>query len=230
MPAICPSIVRGRVMRITRLDECGVPVIGASTTVVSKGFVNVESSPQYVDGETIQLKNANDELCINEPGCPDLSGIELSINFCRVDPDAMNILTGDPLVLDDTAPTPNSVGFRIRGGDTCTTKFGLEVWSNVAGQECTTATRQYWYHLWPFVGSAQWGDWTIENDAVTFTITAMTYPGTPWDVGPYDVINAGVGPAPSPLLVAMDPLDHYHGQLTTLAPPTPVCGATALAA
>lgn len=230
MPAICPKVVRGVVMRATRLDNCGVPVIGPASTVTSNAFVSIAFSPQYVDAEAIQEKNANDQLCINDPGCPDFSWIETEITFCGVDPDLFTLITGDPVVLDDTAPTPNSVGFRIRGGDVCDTKFGLEVWSQVANQQCSASTRQYWYHLLPYLGSAQWGDYTVENGMVSFVITAQTYPGTPWGVGPYDVINSGVGPTPGPLLTALDPDDHYHGQITTLAPPAAVCGAQALAA
>ena len=230
MPAICTSPVRGLVMRVTKLDACGVPVVGPASVVTSAGFVSVTSSPQYEDAEDIKVPGANGVLCVNEPGCPQLSWVENEIQFCRVDPDLFNLITGDPIVLDDTTPTPNSVGFRLDGQDICTTKFALEVWSDIAGQTCTTATKQYWYHLYPFNGYPVMGDWTIENGAVTFSITTHTSPGSGWGVGPHDVINALPGPAPSPLLTAIGAQTHYHGQVTTLAPPTPVCGATALAA
>lgn len=231
MPAICPKIVRGRVMRVTRLDACGVPVVSASSVVTSKGFIAINASPQYEDGTDIRVVGADGVLCVNEPGCPQLSWISTEMQFCGVDPDLFGIVTGDPIVLNDATPTPESVGFRIEGQDICTAKFALEVWSDVSGQSCTTATQQYWYHLFPFVGYAQYGDWSISNDAVNFTITAHTAPGSGWGVGPHDVINAGVAPgAPSPLLTPVTAQTHYHGQITTLTPPAPVCGATALAA
>lgn len=216
-------------MRITKLDECGVPVTGAASVVTSSGFISIKSSPQYEDAEDIKVKAANGVLCINDPGCPEFSWIENEITFCRVDPDMFNLLTGDPIVLNDATPTPASVGFRIEGGDICTTKFALEVWSDISGQTCTLTNRQYWYHLYPFNGYPVVGDWTIENGAVTFSLTTHTQDGSGWGVGPHNVINSGVGPAPGKLLTAVGPKTHYHGQVTTLAPPTEACGATALA-
>lgn len=228
MGALCPKVVRGRVMRITKLDACGVPVVGAASIVTTADFVSVAATMEYEDATPIKVEAASGVLCINDPGCPQFSDIALEITFCGVNPDAFTMITGDPLVLDDTTPTPNDVGFRIRGGDTCTTKFGLEVWSDIVNQQCTTTTKQYWYSLFPFVGAATWGDFSIENDAVSFVINATTLQGSGWGIGPNNVINVGVVPAPGKLLTAIDPLDHYHGQVTTLAPPTPACAATAL--
>lgn len=228
MPAICPKAVRGRMMRLTRVDSCGVPILGPASTVTSSGFVSIAASPQYEDATPIKVEAASGVLCINDPGCPQFSQIDTEITFCGIDPDAFTMITGDPLVLNDATPTPASVGFRIRGQDLCDTFFALEVWSDITDQTCTTATKQYWYSLFPFLGSAQWGDYTFENGALTFTITASTRQGSGWGTGPYDVINSGVVPAPGPLLVAIDPLDHYHGQVTTLAPPVAACGAVAL--
>lgn len=224
MAAICPKLVRGKMLRATRLDACGVPVTGATAFVTSSGFISVGLSPQYEDPENIVTKNANDQLCINEQGEAQLTSIDVELTFCAVDPDLFTLITGDPLVLDDTTPTPIDVGFRIREGITVN-RFALEVWSDISGQVCTTTSRQYWYHLLPYLGNARWGDFSIENGAVTFAVTASTFAGSGWGVGPHNVINAGGPPAvPSKLLAAITGTDHYHGQVTTLAPPAAACG------
>lgn len=228
MPAVCPKIVRGRVMRITKLDACGVPVTGSASIVTSTGFIAINATMNYEDASPIKVEGANGVLCINDPGCPQFSDIDLEMQFCGVDPDLLGLITGDPVVLNDATPTPSSVGFRIRGSDLCTTKFGLEVWSDISGQTCTTTTQQYWYHLFPFVGNPVWGDFSIANDAVNFTVTGTTLAGSGWGVGPQNVINVLPGPVPGKLLTPITAEDHYHGQVTTLAPPTAACGATAL--
>lgn len=231
MPAICPSLVRAKVARVTRLDECGEPVIGPCSTVTTDGMISVASSPQYLDPEEIQQRNGNGDLCVYDRGCSNFLRNDVTITFCRVDPDLFAMVTGDPVVLDDATPTPNSVGFRQNGSAACDTRFALELWSDIPGQSCTPTGKQYWYSLWPQLVNPVWGDVSFENAAITFTITGSTAAGSTWGVGPYDVINAGVAPgAPSPLLTAIGAADHYHGQVTTLAPPATACGCVALAA
>ena len=45
----CFSLVRGRVMRATKLDTCGNPVYGPLSTVVSDGFITVGLAAQTDD-------------------------------------------------------------------------------------------------------------------------------------------------------------------------------------
>lgn len=227
MATICPKVVRASVMRITRLDACGAPVVGSSSTVVSNGFIQVASSPQYESSDPIRITNANGELCINEPGKNNLAQVDNEIQFCGVLPNAFEIITGSPLVLDDTTPTPNTVGFRMECGPS-NNKFALELWSQISGGSCSAGAASYWYSLFPLVESAQWGDFTFANDAVNFTITGSAFCGSPWGTGPYNVINTGVTPTPAHLLTAIGANDVYHGQVTTLAPPASSCGVAAL--
>jgi len=229
MASKCPAVVRGRVMRLTRLDACGVPVIGASTTVVTDGIISIAPSPQYEGGDPIRVLNANGDLCINAKGKAQLAQEDLTITLCQINPDAVNIMTGAPLVLDDATPTPNTVGFRKQCGSS-DVNFALEVWSEITNQECTTTNVEYWYSLWPLLTNAQYGDYTIENGALNMVLTASAFCNSPWGVGPYDVINSGVVPAPGPLLTAIGDDDLYHGQVTNLAPPASSCGVQALAA
>jgi hypothetical protein len=59
--------------------------------------------------------------------------------------------------------------------------------------------------------------------------SARTEHGSGWGVGPYNVVNKLTGTTgPAPLLVAIDPLDHMLMELTTVAPPSPTCGAISL--
>jgi hypothetical protein len=56
--------------------------------------------------------------------------------------------------------------------------------------------------------------------------SARTEHASGWGVGPYNVVNKLSAPTgPSPLLDAITSEDHMHLQLTTLAPPSPSCGA-----
>lgn len=227
MTSICPAVVRGRVMRITKLDACGVPVTGSASAVVTDGFISVAASPQYEGGDPIRVLNANGDLCINAKGKAQLAQEDLTITLCQINFDAFNLITGNPLVLDDTTPTPNTVGFRQRCGSS-NTNFGLELWSEITNQACTTSTVQYYYSLWPLVSNAQYQDWTIENGAINMAVQASAFCNSGWGTGPWNVINTGVTPTPNKLLTAIGSNDLFHGQVTTLAPPSSACGVSAL--
>jgi hypothetical protein len=94
--------IRGKRMRLTRLDECGTPVVGPASTLVSKGFISLGLSPQYEDGETITQANAQGDFDINEPADPWLTRVDVEGAFIGVHPDVVEMLTGNPVVLDGT--------------------------------------------------------------------------------------------------------------------------------
>lgn len=229
---ICSTMARGARMRLTRLDACGVPVVGAASVVTTSGFVSVGVTPVYRDPDEIEIVNANAELCITDRTCPQFKWLGLEIEFCSIDPDAWNIITGDALVLND-AVAPEAVGFRLSGNDLCTANFALEIWANVTGVPCTDpAEKPYGYFLFPFVGQGTVGEWTFENDGLTLTLSAITFAGSGWGVGPdtYQVRRDAVSGTPETLLTPIGATDHMHFEQVTVAPPAAACGATALPA
>jgi hypothetical protein len=227
----CVALARASRMRLTRLDECGAPDSGPTGQLITNGFINVDSTPNYQDPEQITQPNANGDLCIDDQGQPQLRWLDLSIVMCRVDPDAFNIITGNPLVLND-AVAPESVGFRINGELTGTAKFAMELWSGVSGQTCDAeGNRLYGYWLFPFVVQARVGAWSIANAALNLTLTARTSVDSQWGTGPasYLVRRDAVSDTPEVLLTAIDDTDHGHFEITSVAPPAAACGAIALA-
>src|SRR5690625_3713179 len=84
--AICPSFIGAHVMRITRLDNCGRPLYGEDSQAVTDGFVSVEFAPEVEEGEDYTLRNAAGKLCISERGPDALQWINVTIEFCNVDP------------------------------------------------------------------------------------------------------------------------------------------------
>lgn len=230
MATICAPLARGKLMRLTRLDDCGAPVEGTSSTLVTKSFVSVTVTPNYLDAEEISQADANGDLCIDDRSDPALRWLDLSIIMCVTDPDAINIMTGDPIVVDDATPTPNKVGFRIDGTLTGSGNFALELWSGVTGQACSTAGfTSYGYWLFPWVKDAQWGEWVIENGALTLTFTARSVFDSPWGVGPYNIRRDATVPATlEPLLTVIGPAQPVHFEVTSAPLPTPACGAVEL--
>lgn len=232
MAVSCASMARGKMLRLTRLDECGVPVDGATSVVTTKGFVSVTATPVYQDQEDITQTDANGDTCIDDQSDVNLRWLELNVLFCNVDPTAVNIITGDPIVVDDATPTPNTVGFRWDAAVSGSAAFAIEVWSGIPGQPCDAeGFVQYGYWLYPFVVQAQIQEYVVENGALTLGFTARTSAGSGWGVGPFDVRRDAVTPfAPEPLLTAIGATQHGHFEVSSAPLPTPACGATALPA
>lgn len=228
MATACLKAFKGKVMRVVTLNDCGVVQTGAKKMVVSDGFVSVEQRAIYRDPTDYELVNANGDYCLSARDESKLRWFELTITLCGVDPEMLNIMTGSPLVMND-ALTPDAVGWRDREG--VLGNFGLEVWTDLGGSSaCAGGTKAYGYALLPWVSGGKLGDWTIENGAANFQIiNAHTNGQSPWGTGPYNVRTI-VQPTPGPakLITAIDPKDHRHFQMTTLAPPASVCGAQTL--
>lgn len=222
----CFSLVRGRVMRITRLDGCGAVIPGPDSSVVSDGFITVGVTAQTDEGTTISVTNAAGKICILDEPCPTFTGYDVQVEFCGVNPVLYGLMTCQEVVENADG---DAVGFRVSSSvDACDCGFAVEVWSSVPAGACDSSGGQnYGYFLIPFVKGGIVGDFTIGNDAVNFTLTgASSKDGTEWGVGPYDVVMDTSGP--SPLLTPMDEYDHLHMQLTTVPPPDASCDPIAV--
>ena len=220
-------------MRVTRLDGCGRPdnTQPDFAQVTSDGFVSVEVTANIEEGDAISVTNAAGRVCVSQTPKPTLTGYTVNITFCNVDPDLFSLTTGQDSVLDPA--TGDGIGFRVNTGKGTDSGFALEVWSSVPGVSCPVddngdpiedAEAASGYILFPFLSGGVFGDFTIENDAVSFVIQgATTQDGSGWGVGPYDVTLDDAGAA-GPLTDRIDAKDHLHVQVTYVAPPEPSCG------
>lgn len=224
MPTVCLPAIKACRARIVRLDACGVPVVGAKSVASFKGFVSVGRSPEYEEGEEFIQKNACGELCINEKDQSRLKRINMDIQFCTIDPDVVEMTTGNRLLVDGTG---NALGWAT-GENTNEAGFSLEIWQKVAGGVCDLSGNPQWhYWAWPFITNGTLGDMTFENGPFVFNVTGFTKKiaaADQWgggNTGPFDVL-----PASAALLVG----EHEAKYITSTQPPADACGATALAA
>lgn len=229
MPTECWDPIRGRALRVTKLNACGAWVAGPKMVVTSGGFVSVGLKFQYEDGEKTRKKNAAGDLCLSDPGKAALGAIDVEINLCGVDPDLWSIISGQPLVVDRNG---DSTGVRI--GEVVNSNWALEVWTDIGSAACSEdGAVPYGYLLLPFMYGGRVGDMSVEEKAMDLTLSSSTKRGSSWGVGPYEVTLAdAVDPddpgVPSVLLDPIGTKDHMHMDLTFVPPPVAVCGATAL--
>lgn len=231
MATECFAQVRGRVIRVTRLNACGIPDPGQSAVVVSKRVSSVTIDEVTDSGTNIRERNFGDEMMIQDDSYDQTLGYTGAINLCGVDPGLISVFTGQPTVVNAAG---DIVGFDARTGiDLDGFGFAMEVWSKIAGSACDASGRRKWgYTVFPFFKGGRLGGFSFENAAVQFSITgAQTRDGAQWGTGPFRV-DRGIGPtfAPIPLFTPLTANTHYRNQIVTLDPPVASCGAFPIAA
>lgn len=222
----CFTPIRGRRMRVTRVNQCGAPVCSTRSFVVSSGFVSIEASPQVDEGEDITVRNAAGEICVSVPACPSMTSVDVTINFCDVDTDLFAIALGREAITDADG---NGIGFDICDIP-CNEGFALEVWTDVHSKQgvCDPATgaARFGYFVLPWVSNSVLGDFTIEDGAITFSLAGSARSGSGWGRGPYPVQDGAAGPMQ--LDPPLDPACFGRLLLTEVEPPAALCGAQEL--
>jgi hypothetical protein len=227
--AHCFTPIRGRRMRVTKVNALGRPVYGPASFVTTSGFVSVQFSPEIEEGEETTVKTASGEICVSEKACDELKWISVQMEFCQVDPCLFTLINETWTELRDCVG--DVIGWAESHKFSCDSGFALELWTDVTGYTPTTpgATGAWGYMLLPFIVGGTLGEQTVENGAVSFQITGRTKKGSAWGVGPYDVMcNDPVTGACGPLLTPVGSEEPRRIFLTTCPPPPAVCGCQPL--
>lgn len=214
----CDLIANLDVVRATRVDNCGKPVTGEHA-FVSECVASVAMNVNVDTPDDVLYRAANGTLCGVKRGCPTLLGYDVEFNFFQVSPQLVDVLTGQPIVVDNTAEPVGWDNCSI----SCNGGFALEFWSELIGQACTvTGQQKYLYVLMPWVTNAYLSDLEIGSEQVTFQAVGSTRAGGQWGLGPYNVVLNGAAPGtPGPLLTPLGATCHRRIQTTLVPPPTP---------
>lgn len=223
------ALIKGRKIRVTRLDGCGRPVYGEYGQAVSEGIVTVNFTANTVETDEINVPNFAGENCVYEPSVTTLAGYGLEIEFCAVDLDVFEMITGQSLVFDYAG---NVVGLEVDTKvDVDDKGFALEVWAGApAGDVCDDPNAQgaFGYILLPRLEGGYLGDFSIENGSITFTVTgASTREGNQWGTGPYSVMLDQDG-EPAVLSQGVSKTAALRLQIVNMAPPASAVGARPL--
>lgn len=213
----CNLIANLDVVRVTKVDVCGVPIAGENA-FVTECVASVAMNPNIDTQDDVIYRAANGVLCGVKRGCPTLLGYDLEFNFFQFSPELLDVLTGSPVVVDNIGEPVGSDSCTIN----CATGFALEFWVELIGAACADGTPQYLYGVLPWITNAYVTDLEIGSEQVTFQLLGSTRAGGGWGEGPYDVVLNGAAPgAPGPMLTPLGPDCHRRMQLTPVAPPVP---------
>jgi hypothetical protein len=222
--SITHTPVGGRVLRVTRIDTYGQVVTGTCGKIVSGGWATVTLTDNVTTQSRYNIRTGGPVACLPVRSRPLLNYVDVVIDFVRVDPDLVGLLTAARAVVDGSGA---SVGF---AGDTDTYAGGsvaFELWTGIAGGCAATGSPLYGYLLLPWLVGGVNGAVTHNVGAASFKVSATTVARHRWGSGPYNVVANGAGAA-VPLLSPVPSTRHRHWQLTTVPPPAAVAGCQTL--
>jgi len=208
--------IKGKTIRLTRLDSCGNVEYGTCSSLVSDCFVSVTMSAEVEAGDEFLVKNAWGDFCINDKDSDRFKWVNVTVQFAELNPDALDIIADASPVINGSDVIGSTFG--TAGNET---SFALEVWTKRTGVDCAPGDPEWGYFVVPFVKNGRVdGDIVIENAALTMTVVGQGF-GAPstWDVTPYDD-NPFVEPFPAGELFGM--------VITDIQPPADTGGCVAL--
>ena len=229
-------LVKGKTLRLTKTNACGMPVAGARNRLVTNGFVSLGLTPVMRDATDITQDNAEGKECVTDRTEPERRWYTPALELCQVDPEVITMITGWPLILDENDEV---IGFRDSKKIESDYAIAMELWtSGKSADDCpdipdsdavltsTGAGRKYGYFL--FAGT-EWtpGDITIAASVATLTLTGRTIAIPHWGKGPYNVQANAAGDAVR-LLEPTTKDEHLTVFRTPVAPPEATNGAVAL--
>lgn len=215
-----PSI-KARVMRLTTVDEGGIPVVGACRSIVTAGFTRVEVSHEYEDGEEFITKNAWGELCINDRDPDAFKNAGVSIEMCQVHADVLGMVASMVPIVSDA----NVIGAALTE-DISDYGFSLETWTRISGGPTSLGLPLWLYWAWPRLRPGRLGNFTQEQGPLLLTVESSTLgSAAEWSDGgnPYGEEPFGTG-------VELPAGVHWAFAETTVAPPAVTNGCVAYAA
>jgi hypothetical protein len=208
----CGASVQAVAIRVSILEQSGVPDPGAGHLYTSDALTKLEADPQYVAGVNIQKKNAGGSLCVNYKSRDVLSRYDTSLEICSLDPELENMLAGGELF---------TLGGVHVGGSTpqvgvVERPYGVsvELWSRHVGsggdQDAT------WPWVWWVLPRSYWqpGKATWDENEMPRLFTGYTSENPNWFNGP---LNDWAFSS-----------DRSIAWCFSKTVPTPTCGAVAL--
>lgn len=175
----CPQSIRGVAVRITRLNECGVPLdpLVPNSRIQFAAFTEMSMSPDTEDGANITMKNAAGQICIRDKDIPRLLGFDVKLMLCGVPLTALEMLLDTTLLHSTTAGDFKGAVLRESKSAVAPDPKMIEVWSKNANRaQCGVGgAGSAVYVQWLLSTTKNWeitGDVSFKyEDALTFELS-----------------------------------------------------------
>lgn len=178
--------VRGVALRATSLNATGAPDGSAACpTYITGGFIRFSFTPEYSDGDEVEVKNAAGEICVYYRAPDTLKQVTFSLELCDPDPILTEKLVGGVLLLD-SVDTDKAVGYAAEetGQEATPNGVALEVWSTAISSGRPSATDPYWHYVFPYAQMRLSGERVLENGNLATVFEGRGYGNLGFGAGP----------------------------------------------
>jgi hypothetical protein len=201
--------VRGRALRATTLGSDGAPAVGTLCDIyMTGGFISFQFTPEYSEGDEIEVKNAAGETCVYYKLPDTLKNVGLNLSICDPDPVLTQMLVGGVVLTaaGNSAYAPAgtdagdmvAVGYAAEVAGQAATPNGvaIEVWADAIVNSRAASRAPFWHYLFPSAQFRLDGDRVVENGNLA-TVFAGTGTGNEsFGTGPTMDLE-GISPTPS---------------------------------
>lgn len=157
--------VRGVALRATRLDATGAPdEVADCGSYLSHGFIRFAFTPEYSEGDEIEVKNAAGEVCVLYKMPDTLKQITFTLELCDPDPVLTELLVGGDVLFDQVDAT-KALGYASAetGLETVPNGVAIEVWATAIQGGKAAADKPFWHYLFPWAKMQLTGERALEN-------------------------------------------------------------------
>lgn len=127
--------IQGVCIRASRLAADGSIATGASASYVMSAFIRTSFTPEYEEGEEIQEKGADGNLCVYYKALDTLKRVTLELSICEPDPELTEILAGGTLLAATSGTSTTLAGPAAIGDTTVSLTANSGVGSFTIGSE-----------------------------------------------------------------------------------------------
>ena len=208
----CLAQVQACAIRVARLEPNGVPDPGANNLYVSDALTILTVTPEIVEGDEVEVKNACGGVRVNYKDQDRIKRLNVELTLCVPDPELHELLAGGSVLSDGTArgyAYPQLNDSSVRNG------VSIELWARqITSDGASDGTYPYAWWVLPRVYLTP-GARTFENGAQLSPFTGFALENPNWFDGP-----ANDWPEDS---------DRALQWIETDSVPTPSCGYQTLA-
>lgn len=149
-----PSAIKGAGLRLTRLDECGVPLseVTANSRLTTAGFVMMTLEPDFDETPEILVKTADSVVAGHEASSMTPKGFKGKLKVAGVAPEVLEMTINAGLLTDSDS---NVRGMTSPSSDDAPNYLALQTWSRTTRRgACSSGA--FPFFEWNLAGCDKW--------------------------------------------------------------------------